>query len=145
MITTKIQADLIKAMKLKDSVRLETLRYILAQIKNKEIDKHTQLTDEEVVGVLRKQVKEIDESVTAFTKGNRADLIEAETKKRNIIAEYLPAEVSDEELKVMVKNVIESNKDSYEKNPKSIIGICMKELKQKADPARIMRALQELT
>ncbi len=144
MITQNIQSDLIKAMKSKDQSRLETLRYILAQIKNKEIDKKTALSDEEVVALLRKQVKEIEESIVAFKKGSREDLVQSESAKKDIVASYLPAEISDDELLKEIRKIIDANLDLYQKSPKNIIGICMKELRQKADPSRIMKALQNI-
>ena len=144
MIKEKIQSDQIQAMKAKDRNRLETLRYILAQIKNKEIDKQSPVTDEEAVGILRRQIKEIDESIAAFVKGNRADLVGENEAKRTIIASYLPAEISDEELKKEITRIIDANKELHQKTPKAIIGLCVKELKPKADPSRILKLLQEL-
>lgn len=144
MIKEKIQSDQIQAMKAKDKNRLETLRYILAQIKNKEIDKQTPVTDEETVGILRRQIKEIDESIAAFVKGNRPDLVGENEAKRTIIASYLPAEISDEELKKEIIRIVDANKELHQKTPKAIIGLCVKELKPKADPSRILKLLQEL-
>ena len=143
MIRETIQTDQIKALKSGDKDTLEVLRYILAQIKNKEIEKKANLSDEEVVSVLRKQLKELNESIEAFEKGGRNDLVGQCSKQKEVIVKYLPAEMSDEELQKKINAIIEKNKDLQQKNPKLIIGICMKELRQKADPSRIMKLLQQ--
>ncbi|NMB83972.1 GatB/YqeY domain-containing protein [Candidatus Roizmanbacteria bacterium] len=142
MIKQKLQQDQLSALKSADKPKLETLRYILAQIKNKEIDKKSDLTDEETVNVLRKTVKELKESIDAFGKGGRADLVQSSQTQLDIISAYLPQEISDEELKKEIGVIIEKNKDLYDKNPKAIMGICVKELKSKADPSRIIKCIQ---
>lgn len=144
MIKEKLQTDQLTALKSSDKKTLEVLRYILAQIINKEIDKQTDLTDEEVISILRKQVKELQESIDAFNKGGRTDLATQSEEQKQIVVRYLPAEISDEELEKEVKRIIEENKEAYEKNPKLIIGICMKELKNKAEPGRIMKVIQNV-
>ena len=144
MIKATIQKDQIEAMKAKDTLRSETLRYILAQIKNKEIDKKTDLTEEETVMILRRQVKELEESIAAFAKGNRTDLKAEAESRRSIVTAYLPAELSDADLAQAVSAIVEKNQELYQSNPKAIIGICMKELRSQADASRIMKAIQEL-
>lgn len=144
MLKAKLQDDQIKALKSQQSDQLEFLRYILAQIKNKEIEKQGELTEEETVTVLQKIAKELQESLEASKTGDRQDLIGKYQKQLDIISSYLPAQLSDEELQKEIETLIEKNKDLYEKNPKAIIGICMKELRSKADPSRIMSLLDKL-
>lgn len=141
MLKAKLQADQLAAMKSGDKKTVETLRFILAQIKNKEIDKRADLTEEEVVATLRKQVKEIQESIDAFVKGNRTDLVTEYEAQKKIAQHYLPAEMSDEALTAEVKKIIGTNSAIAAQNPKAIIGVVMKELRGKADPARIMTAI----
>jgi uncharacterized protein len=144
MLRQKLQEDQIHALKSGEKQKLEVLRYILAQIKNKEIDTRTELNDEEVVSLIRKQVKEMKESIDAFQKGGRNDLAADTQAKLDIAAVYLPAEMSDEDLKKEIENIIAANQEMYQKNPKTIIGICMKELRGKVDPARIMPILNSV-
>lgn len=145
MLRQKLQADQITALKSGDKTKLEILRFILAQIKNKEIDKNPpasgELTDEETVVVLRKVIKELKESIEAFEKGGRKDLSDDSKKQLEIVSIYLPTEISDEELKKEIEKVIKDNQVVFDNNKKAIIGICMKQLKSKADPDRIMRVL----
>ena len=149
MLRQKIVTDQIQALKNHDQEKLTILRYILAQIKNKEIDKNSpageELKDEEIVSILRKIAKELNESIEAFRKGNREDLISNSQKQLVIVSTYLPKEISDEELKKEIEKVITDNQEAYSKNPKTIIGICVGRLKSKAESSRIVRLLQSIT
>ena len=142
MLRQKLQDDQITALKAGEKTRLSVLRFILAQIKNKEIDKKSLLDDEETLIVLRKVIKELKESVEAFEKGGRIELTEDSKKQLEFASVYLPAEISDEELKGEIEKVIKENQAVFNNNQKAIIGICMKQLKSKADPGRIMKTLQ---
>jgi len=130
-------------MKTRNKVLLDTIRYIVSQVKNKEIALQKELTDEDVLGVLQKVKKELNESVESFTKGGRSDLVDECKQQLEVLARYLPKELSDAELDAAVTDLITKNRESYEKNPKSIIGICMKELRGKAESSRIMKEIQK--
>ena len=132
-------------MKQRDQNKVTTLRYILAQLKNKEIDKKGELSNEEELVILRKIGKELKESIDAFRKGKREDLIAQYESQLKLLGTYLPQEISDEELKKEVEKIIAENKEVYDKNPKALIGIAMKQLKNKADPSRILKLLQRVT
>lgn len=144
MLREQLQKDQIGAMKSGEKVTLNALRYIVSQIKYKEIEKQNELNDEEIVGLIRKQIKELNEASENAKKMNRNDLIEENQKQIDIYKAYLPQEISDEELETEVKNLAEANKDAIEKNPKAIIGIAMGSLKAKADPSRIQATLRKL-
>lgn len=144
MLVIQLQTEQIQALKLGDAKRLSVLRYILAQIKNKEIEKKAVPSDEEVMAILRKIAKELKESIDAFEKAERAELVEKNKYELGVVMSYLPAQISDEELEVEIKKVVEENKELYAKNAKAIIGIAIKKLKDKADPGRIMATLQKL-
>ena len=138
-----MQAEQITALKSKDTVKLQTIRGIIAQIKNKEIEKKAPLSEDEVLSVIKKAKKELLESIESFTKGGRADLIDESQKQLAIVNAYLPPELTDEELQKAISTLIENNKEAIAKNPKAIIGICMKELRNKAESSRILMALQK--
>lgn len=142
MLKTQIQQDQITALKSRDTATLGVLRYIVAQIKYKEIEKKEDLSDEEVISVLKKQVKELKEANEGFEKGGRTDLIEENNRQIAVISRYLPAEMSDEDLQKEIDTLIEEKKDLIAQNPKVIIGICMGQLKSKADPSRISAILR---
>ena len=144
MIKETLKTDQLAAMRAGRSNEVETIRYILSQIQNKEIEKKSDLTDEEIIQVLRRQAKEIKESRHAAEKGGRTESLGKYDSELNFLKKYLPAEISDEELKKEIEALIEKNKDLYEKNPQAITGILVKELKTKADPGRIVGILRSL-
>lgn len=144
MLQQKLQDDQIAALKAGEKDKLSVLRMIISQIKNQEIEKKAGLNDEEVVAVLKKFVKELNESIVAFTKGKRTDLVSETKKQLSIVTPYLPAEISDDELKKEIDKVIKENQSVFDNNRRAIIGICMKALKPKADGSRIMKVLQPL-
>ena len=144
MLRKKIVDDQIQALKNKEQEKLTTLRYILAQIKNKEIDKKTELNDAEIISILRKIAKELNESIEAFKKGNRDDLVTNSQNQLSLVSTYLPQEISDQQLKKEIEKVIAENKAVYDQNPKAIIGICVGKLKNKAQSSRIVKILQSL-
>ena len=152
MLKQKLLDDQIQALKNRDKEKLSILRYILAQIKNKEIEKKpsesggkSDLTDEETTSVLRKIAKELNESIEAFKKGEREDLVFEYQKQLQVVSSYLPKELSDAELKKEIEKIVRESQDIYKKNPKAIIGVCVGKLKNKADSSRIVRILQSIS
>ncbi len=145
MLRQKLQNDQIVALKSGDKIKLSVLRFILAQIKNKEIDKNPpaggELNDEEILIVLRKVIKELKESVEAFEKGGRKELADDSKIQLEAASSYLPAEIGDDELRQEVARIIKENQSVFDTNKKAVIGICIKKLKSKADPGRIIRIL----
>ncbi len=142
MLRQKLQDDQLNALNTGNKEVLEILRFVIAKIKNQEIEKKTELTDEETVAVLKKVVRELNESKDAAVKAVRQDLIEQNEKQISIISPYLPQELSDEALEKEIQTVLDNNKELFDTNKKAIIGICMKELRSKADGTRIMKLLQ---
>lgn len=143
MLKQKLQADQLAAMKAGNHLQLDTIRYIVAQIKNKEIALQREVTEEEALSILQKVKKELNESIEAFQKGNRPDLVDEYKKQLEVLMQYVPKELDDSALEKEISTLIEQNKEAYAKNPKSIIGICMKGLRGKADSSRIMAILQK--
>lgn len=142
MLRQKLQDDQLNALKSGNKEVLEILRFVIAKVKNQEIEKKEELNDEETLSVLKKVVRELNESKEAAVKGDRKDLIEQNEKQIAILSPYLPQELTDEELEKEVQVVLDKNKELFESNKKAIIGICMKELRSKADGSRIMKLLQ---
>lgn len=145
MIKQTLQQDQITAMKARDSARSDTLRYILAQIKNKEIESRAELSDEEVILILRKEGKKLQESIASFRSGGRDDLAKESQLQLDILSGYLPAQLTGEELMTRVKTIIESKAELAKSNPSALIGICISELKSVADSAAIASCVRSLT
>lgn len=142
MLRQKLQQDQLTALKSGNKEVLEVLRFVIAKVKNQEIEKKAELTDEETAQVLKKVVRELNESKEAAQKGNRSDLVDQNQRQIEILMPYLPAELTDEQLSLELDRLIADNQELFEKNKKAIIGLCMKELRTKADGTRIMKLLQ---
>ena len=103
----KIAQDYVKAMKARDSFTSSVLSFLRAQIKNVKIDKHLELVpDADVIGVIKKQAKQRQDSIAQFKAGNRADLADKEEKELVFLKNYLPPEMSTEKLKVIIDEVV---------------------------------------
>ena len=103
----KIQIDMYKAMKLGDKNKSATLRTALAKLKDKKIDKQEDLSKNDEIKVLQMLVKQRKESIELYEKGNRLDLAELEKKEMKILNNYLPKMMDENEIKSIVKTVID--------------------------------------
>ena len=107
MLTDQITADLKQAMLAKDAVRLGTLRMLKSAIEYHKIaSKQEQLTDADIVAVIKKQIKQRQDSIEGFEKGGRTDLAEKETAELAILKSYLPAELSPAQIEEIVQATI---------------------------------------
>jgi uncharacterized protein YqeY len=105
-LAEKIQKDLVDAMRAKEELRLSVLRGIKAAIKHKEVEKIRVLDDAEVLQILQTLVKQRKESIEQFTKGNRPELAEKETKELAILESYLPAGASAAEMNAAIDKAL---------------------------------------
>ena len=103
----KIQTDMYEAMKLGDKNTSTTLRTALAKLKNKKIDKQDDLSINDEIKVLQMLVKQRKESIELYQKGDRPELVELETKEMEILNNYLPKMMDENEIKNIVKTVID--------------------------------------
>lgn len=138
----QINKDMVESMKNKDSFSLATIRMAKGAIQLETINKKKELTDEEVVSVIAKQIKIRNDSIIEFTKANRLDLVEQNKKEIEILNKYMPEQLSLEE----VNRIIE---EAFTKlNPTSKdMGLIMKEispkLKGKADMGKVNAIIKE--
>lgn len=121
MIKDQIMTDMKTAMRERNAVVLETLRYILSQIKYVEIDKQRQLTEDEVLGVLSTEVKKRRDAIKLFRDSGRDQLVTEEEEKLKVITSLLPAQLSAEEIEKLVDSAVA-------KVGKGNFGAVMKEL-----------------
>lgn len=110
MLEERLNKDYIQAMKDKNRLKSETLNFIRAQVKNYKIneirDVNRKLEDVDVINIIKKQVKQREDSINQFKAGGREDLVENETNQLAILKEYLPEELSDEAIKDLVDQAI---------------------------------------
>ncbi len=106
MLKGRIIEDIKTAMKAGEKDRLKVLRLISAAIKQVEVDERRDLDDADVLGILNKMVKQRRDSITQYTDGNRKDLADIEQQEIEIIGDYLPEQLSEDELDELVDEVI---------------------------------------
>jgi uncharacterized protein YqeY len=104
----RLQGDLNSSRKAQDKPATLLLGTVLSEVKNKKIELRREPTDADVIDVLRKSIKRRRESVEMYTKGDRKDLADKESSEAAALEKYLPAQVSDEELRTAVRAAIAS-------------------------------------
>ena len=132
MLKTKLKDELIKAMKDKDKLKVSTLRMVNASIKDLEISQRTnnqedEISDNKIIDILVKMVKQRKEAADTYKKGNRDDLSKKELDEIKIIEEYLPKQLSEDEIIKIIEDLISKNNIS----DISGMGLLMSEIKKK--------------
>lgn len=145
-ILKKINDDLVVSMKSKDDLRTTTLRMIKSAVKNAEIAKRGKgdLTEEDIMGVLSTMVKQRKDSAEQYEKANRADLAEKENKEISIIQEYLPKQLTTEELDEIIKATIQETGVTGMKEMGKLMKELMPKVKGKADGKLVNQRIKEL-
>ena len=139
----KITKDLTEAMKNKDAFRLSVLRMLKSALKNEEINKKSPLTDDEVLAIIKKQVKTRKDSMNEYASYNRMDLADSLQKEIDILNAYLPEELSDEELeKVITETITKLNADSV-KQMGLVIKTISSEYGARCDMAKVSKIVKE--
>ncbi|WP_456436808.1 GatB/YqeY domain-containing protein [Desulfurobacterium sp.] len=136
--------DMKEAMKARDKVKLSTIRMINSLIKNAEIDKRGELTDEEIVSLLQKYAKQRRESIELYEKGGRRDLVEKEKAELAIVESYLPEQMSEDEIRRIVEEAIAGTGASSPKDLGKVMKVVMPKVKGKADGSVVNRIAREL-
>jgi len=102
----QITEDYKQAMKNHDDVKKLALNYLLAQIKNKKIELRADLTDDDVIAVIKKEIKSLNETLLFLEKANKSDEIAVETLKKEILQSYLPAMLSREQTEALINEMV---------------------------------------
>lgn len=133
----KLMSELKNAMKAKDKIRVDTVRLLISQLKNARIAAGDDLTPDQELQVLMSAAKKRKESIQAYQSGGREDLLEKERKELQIIEEFLPEQLSDEEIEKEISAIIEQLGASSMKDLGRVMGEAMKKLKGKADGKKV--------
>ena len=121
------------AMRSGEKDRLAVIRLLQAAIKQREVDERVVLDDAQVMAVLEKMIKQRKESIVAFEKGNRADLVAKETAEIAVLQPYLPAQMSDAELDALIAEAIAATGAASIKDMGKVMGIVKSKAAGKAD------------
>jgi len=105
-LNEKIAQDLKAAIKAKNQIRVSCLRMLKTSVKNKEVENRRKLEDEEIRAIISSSVRKSKEAIEEFRRGNREDLALKETEEINILYEYLPRQLSSEEIEEILREII---------------------------------------
>jgi hypothetical protein len=144
MLNEQIQKDLESAMKDKQELKVSTLRLLVSEIRNKQIEKQAEPNNEEIIALIRRAVKQRQESIESYQKGERNDLAEKEKSEMAILSNYLPQELSASEVEKVVKEVIGEVGVSGPQDFGKVMNGAMNRLKGKVDGAKVAEAVKKL-
>ncbi|OAI47101.1 glutamyl-tRNA amidotransferase [Gammaproteobacteria bacterium SCGC AG-212-F23] len=142
-IKAKIQEDMKTAMRNKETERLGTIRLILAAVKQKEVDERIELSDEHVLAILDKMLKQRRDSISQFQTANRADLVAKETAEMDVIHTYLPAQLSDAEITNLIDKTIKETAATSAKDMGKVMAALKSQVQGRADVAAVSKKVKE--
>lgn len=146
MLKQKINEDLKSAMKSGDSFKRDVLRFLDSAVKNIEIEKkkrETGLDDAEILEVIARLAKQRKDSIEQYEKGGRADLVEKEKKELEILMQYMPQQLSEDELRVIVKETISAVGATSASDVGKVMGVVMGKVKGKTDGNAVKKIVGE--
>lgn len=145
----RLTEDLKTAMREKDKVRLRTLRSVRAAITNEEIDKRQEgeggeLDEQEQLAIVRKQVKQRKDSIEQYETAGRDDLVQKEQEEIDVLEDYLPQPLSDEELRAKLESIIDEVGAESMGDMGPVMGRAMSELRGRVDGSRVQQHVRDL-
>ncbi len=143
-LQTKLQEDLKQSMRKGDSVRRSVIRYVRSEIRNEEIARQTTLDDEAIIDLLGRQAKQRRDSVEAFRKGNRQDLVDREQAELAIILEYMPTQMSEEDITAVAGKAIEELGATGSQDMGKVMGRVMPQVRGKAEGRKVSEVVSGL-
>ena len=142
-IEERLNQDMKTALKSNDKVRLETIRLLRSQIHNAGITKGKELSEEEVLEVMAKEVKKRKESIKMFEDGGREDLVEKETQEMEIISSYLPEPLNEKELETIVSEAIKETGAESMRDMGKVMAVVMPKTKGRADGKQVQELVKK--
>ena len=140
----RLTEDFKTAMKSKDEIAKNTINLARAEIKQVEVDTRKDLTDEEIIPIIAKQVKMRKDALADFEKGGRTDLIDAYNKEIEVLEVYLPAQLSEDEIKkVVTETAAELGIEGGKQNMGKLMGPVMAKVKGQADGGAVKKIVME--
>ena len=138
----QITDDMKSAMRSKDSLRLGTIRLLLAAIKQKEVDERIDLVDADIISIIDKMLKQRRDSIEAFNKANRNDLVEKEEFELKVLQEYMPQQLTEQEVEKSIVDAIENVGANSMKDMGAIMKILKPQLAGKTNMADVSKKIK---
>ena len=140
----QVTKDMATALKAGEKDKLSTLRMLLSAVKYNEVDAKHQLSDEEVIAVISTLLKQRQDSVEQFRKGGREDLVEKESKEIEFLRAYLPPQLSEEEVRDIIKKAAAETGAAGQKDMGKLMKVVMPQVKGKADGKLVNDIVKEV-
>ena len=140
----RLNNDLKQAVRAGDKVRRSVIRLVLAAVQNAEIARQAALEDNDILGVIAKEVRQRQESIEAFKQGNRDDLVAQEEAEQAVLQEYLPRQMTRDEIVAEARRVIEEVGAQGPSDKGKVMPKLIAQLKGKADGREINTVVTEL-
>jgi uncharacterized protein YqeY len=138
----QITDDMKSAMRSKDSERLGAVRLLLASIKQKEVDERVELIDEDIISIIEKMLKQRRDSIEAFNKADRKDLVKKEELEIKVLQDYMPQQLSEVEVEKAIFDAIENSGAKSMKDMGAVMGILKSQLAGKANMADVSKKIK---
>ena len=139
----RMSEEMKDALRAGEKVRLATLRLLSASVKNREVELRRELTDEEFVEVVGREVKRRNEAIEAYESAGREDLVAKETEERETLQAYMPAQLSESETDALIEEAIAETGPSSVKELGKVMGYVMGKAKGRVDGAVVQRKVRE--
>jgi hypothetical protein len=143
-LRTQIKDDIKTAMKAKDVQKRDALRLLDSALKQIEVDERKELTDEDVMAIIAKQIKQRNDAASQYRDAGRDDLLEKELAEIAVFEAYLPAQLSDDELAVALKAIIAETGAESMKDMGKVMGAAKEKIGSQADGKRINECVKSL-
>ncbi len=136
-LKTRISDAMKDAMRAKDKARLSAIRLMLAELKRIEIDERIELEDDRILGILDKMLKQRRDSIKQYEAGNRQDLADVEQAEIDVIQEFLPTALTDEEITSIIENAIQESGAASMKEMGAVMNIVRPKVMGRADMGQV--------
>lgn len=142
-IRQTISDDMKTFMRAKDSARLGAIRLLQAAIKQKEVDERIELNDDQIFSVIQKMLKQRKDSIEAYQKASRQDLIDQEQLEIEVLSKYMPEPLSEEEINQYIEEAIMTTAASDMKDMGKVVGILKSKVAGRADMAEVSKLVRQ--
>ena len=142
-IRQTISDDMKTFMRAKDSARLGAIRLLQAAIKQKEVDDRIELNDDQIFSVIQKMLKQRKDSIEAYQKASRQDLIDQEQLEIEVLSKYMPEPLSEEEINQYIEEAIATTGTSDMKDMGKVVGILKSKVAGRADMAEVSKLVRQ--
>lgn len=143
MLTDQFQQDLKQAQLARDEIKVSTLRLLLSEIHNSEIAKGEELSDEDIISVIQREVKKRKEATASFRQGSREEAARKEETEQKVLEAYLPSQLSNEELTKIVEDSINELGAKTMADMGKVIGLVISKVKGQADGGMVSAFVKE--